>query len=154
MDADGRHIDRGFDGGAQMPLLVRDLPVEALARLRVLRYDLAVEKHEGPWPWASLLDPDLRSPDERAEVWMAAGYAVLLPLARAHLPRLVVERALPSADGAWLTLFLLDRTHDADRFAAGRLAVCRRLGGPEDADLYVAVAYHALFLDDTVLPPG
>lgn len=86
-------------------------------------------------------------------MWTAKGYAVLLPLARATLPHLVAERVIPSADGVWLTVFLLDRTYDTDRFSAGRLCVCRRLDGLEGQDLYVAVTYSAVFLDDTVLPP-
>src|SRR5260221_8934156 len=68
-----------------MPLMVRDLPAEALARLRVLRFDLSVQKHEGPWSWEPLLDPERRTPEERAEVWTEARYAALLPLARTNV---------------------------------------------------------------------
>lgn len=126
-----------------------DLGPGLLEQLRTLRYDTSIEKHEGPDTWASYLS--YPEPD-RADIWHVRGYNVLLPLPASSHDRLRLVRLTPSVDGTSLTLLLHDNTFYPDyylsEFYTGRLAVCDRLG---DSSLYVAIAYHAMFCDDTVL---
>lgn len=122
-----------------------DYPPEVLERLREMRYDRIIEKHEGPERWEVLLGA---WPDYRAEVTEIQGYQVLLPIPVEHHAHLAALRVIPSADAQSLTLILADHTFDEELLLAGRLAVCDKLPG---TDLYVAVAYHEMFLDDTVL---
>lgn len=131
-------------------MLVADLPPEARMRLRTLRYDNFIEKHEGPESWEYLLTPSPDYPDYRAEVLDIAGFPVLLPVPVDRHANLDVKRLIPSADGQYLTIILADYTYaqPGDTFEGGRLAICRKLPG---TPLYVAFAFHEMFQDETVL---
>jgi hypothetical protein len=141
---------RAGAGHAGAPIRVVDLPPEARTRMRTLRYDNFIEKHEGPESWEHLLTPAPDDPDYRAEVLDIAGYPVLLPIPMDRHANVEVMRVIPSADGHYLTIILGDYTfaEPGDIFEGGRLAICRKLSG---TPLYVAIAYHEMFQDDTVL---
>src|SRR5689334_12018133 len=116
-----------------------DLSKRTIAQIRKFKYDRIIEKHEGPWDWADVLD--LYDP----EFLDADGYAVLLPVGRKHHRSIKILRTIPSADGKTLTLFLSDSTHEAEPFFSGRLAVCEKV---KEQPFYLATVYHEWFLFD------
>src|SRR3712207_5577994 len=110
-----------------------ELSEELMARISSYRYDSIVDKHEGPWSWASMLehyDP---------EILDINGYAVLLPCSRDLHPNITILRTDLAANAQSLTVFLKDTSSVSDptseRFAAGRLVFCDRVPGSE---LYLA----------------
>ncbi|MBI5670385.1 MAG: hypothetical protein HZC41_20520 [Chloroflexi bacterium] len=117
-----------------------DLSPEVIEKIKTLRYDRILEKHEGPWKWASVLeyyDPELMLIDSRY---------VLLPLEREQHPNISVLRSIVSADGNTLTLFLKDTTYYPEyesEMDTGRLAICEKLAG---ADFYITTVYHEWFV--------
>ena len=121
------------------------LGAETVERLRALRYDAIIEKHEGPnqWRWGF---GDV--PDYQFAPIMLDEYEVLLPIPVQAHANIRLRRLIPAADGKTLTLLLEDYTFATSAFEAGRLVVCDRLPG---TTLYVAIAYHEMFFDDTVL---
>jgi hypothetical protein len=117
-----------------------DLSPAVCERLKALRYDRIIEKHEGPWSWDGVLtyeDPDFM---------LLHGYWVLLPLSRTQHPQMTVLRCIESGDGQTLTLFLKDTTCD-EGIVAGRVAVCDQFPGGK---FFVAVLYHEWFI---ISPP-
>lgn len=120
---------------------LRDLSPECTARLRKLRYDCIVEKHEGPEKWSSVLDYD------EPEFLEVDGRWVLLPIPSSHHDTLTVLRSVVGDDGNALTLFLKDTTHaqgsNAETFSAGFIAICDRL--PSEP-FFVAIVYHEWFM--------
>ncbi|MGF1515463.1 MAG: hypothetical protein ACFB5Z_17425 [Elainellaceae cyanobacterium] len=74
---------------------------------------------------------------------MVEGRAVLLPVERSHHENVTVLRAIWSADGQSLTLFLKDTTYGNEWYDSGFLAVCDKLVGEE---FYVATLYHEWFI--------
>jgi hypothetical protein len=122
---------------------ISEVSPETLVRLRKWRWDRIIEKHEGPESW----DAEFRYSDP--EFMMVGGRPVLLPVESERHPNITVLRAIPSADGRTLTLFLRDRTYVTDpeheMFYAGFLAVCEQFPGEE---FYVATVYHEWFIID------
>ena len=118
-----------------------DLTPSTLARLRSMRWDRIIEKHEGPYDWSSLLEY------ERPEFMRIDGRDVLLPVDRQHHANITILRCIPSADGQSLTLFLKDVTlvpdSKGEQFLAGFVAVCDRFPGE---DFFVAILYHEWFI--------
>ena len=114
-----------------------DLPPELRARLEHVRYDRIIEKHEGPEQWSGVLryaEPEFLEVD---------GKPVLLPIDAEHHPNLTILRAIPSADGRVLTIFLRDTTYGQEWYDSGFMAVCEDLFG---AGFYVATVYHEWFV--------
>mgnify|MGYP001025339540 CR=1 FL=1 len=109
---------------------------EHIALLSGYRLDRIVEKHEGPWSWASMCGMEM------ASFLVVEGFQVLLPLERKHLPNITVTRCVVSADEQVLTLFLQDTTYDTGLFA-GYMAVCERVPGQ---GWYVAIVYHECWI--------
>ena len=101
------------------------------------RLDRIVEKHEGPWSWASMCRMEM------ASFLVVEGFQVLLPLERKHLPNISITRSVVSADGQIITLFLQDTTYDTG-ILAGYMAVCERVPGQR---WYVAIVYHECWID-------
>ncbi|MEO0520973.1 MAG: hypothetical protein AAF171_27185 [Cyanobacteria bacterium P01_A01_bin.116] len=113
------------------------LSEQTLNKIKSLRWDRIIEKHEGPETWAARFkwgDP---------EFLMVEGRAVLLPVERSHHQNITVLRAIWSADGQSLTLFLKDTTYSDEWYDSGFLAVCDKLTGEA---FYVATAYHEWFI--------
>jgi hypothetical protein len=113
-----------------------DLSPAVRERLKAMRYDRIIEKHEGPWSWDGVLkyeDPDFL---------LLHDHWVLLPVSRAQHPQITLLRCIESADGQTLTLFLKDTTYDQG-VVAGRVAVCDKF---PDAEFFVAVLYHEWFI--------
>ena len=116
-----------------------DLSPETLAKIKAVRWDRIIEKHEGPESWESVLrydDPEFLEIEGR---W------VLLPVDRHQHPNITILRTIWSADDRSLTLFLQDTTYDNDPFFAGYLAVCDRL---EEKSFFLAILYHEWFVID------
>ena len=120
-----------------------DLAEETINKIKSVRWDRIIEKHEGPESWESVLrysEPELIEIDGR---W------VLLPVDRSHHENLTILRSIWSADGLSVTLFLKDVTYDDDPFFSGFMAVGDRLEGEE---LWLTILYHEWFVIDPV--PG
>jgi hypothetical protein len=118
-----------------------DLSPQALEKIRRLRYDWLVSKHEGPFDWAS----ELESADP--EFLQINGHDVLLPVEKSRHPNITVLRCITGDGGRSLTLFLKDTTYVQDPrhevWDAGFLAVCDRVEGET---FFVAVVYHEWFI--------
>jgi hypothetical protein len=98
-----------------------DLSPEVLEKVKSVRWDRIIEKHEGPEDWEALLryyEPEFLEIEGR---W------VLLPVDRSHHPSITILRTIWSADGNSLTVFLKDTTYDDDSFFSSFMAVCDRL---------------------------
>lgn len=140
-------------------MLIADLSPKTIARIRKLRYDRIVEKHEGPEQWDTefkYLDPgyiaDLkqRYPEydpeaERPEFLNVDGHWVLLPIGNAHHSNLSILHYFLSAEGHKLVLYLKDTTYDDSIWGAGFVAICD-LWLPEE--FYLASFYHEWFIID------
>ena len=115
-----------------------DLSAESLAKVKTVRFDQIVEKHEGPERWKSYL----RSYD--LDFIEVEGQPVLLPVDRKQHSNIIIRRAIFSADGQTLTLFLTDTTYFSgdELIFAGYLAVCDKLPGEE---FFLAIVYHEWF---------
>ena len=116
-----------------------DLSPATLNKIKALRWDRIIEKHEGPDHWNSTIqyhEPDFFDVEGR---W------VLLPIAAEHHPTVTILRTIWGDDGNSLTLFLKDTTYEDHPFFSGYLAVADRLPGE---DFYVAIAYHEWFIVD------
>jgi len=66
---------------------------EHIALLSGYRLDRIVEKHEGPWSWASMCGMGM------ASFLVVEGFQVLLPLEREHLANITVTRCATSLGG-------------------------------------------------------
>jgi len=114
-----------------------DLDANTLEAIKAVRWDRIIEKHEGPYTWASTLewhDP---------EFMMIEGRAVLLPVEQSRHGNITILRTIWSQDGNSLTLFLKDTTYGDDWFMSGYMAVCDRMA---DHDFYLAILYHEWFI--------
>jgi len=159
-----------------------DLSPARLDWLKDCLYDSLIEKHEGPWDWGGyLLDREDREDHEdhenhenhedhenhenhedHAEFLVLDGHEVLLPVPADHNPYISVLHGAVSADGQFVTLWLKDMylsslypeydyTEKDAWFWAGHLAVCQRA---PDADWYVAVFYHEMYLQSSDSSPA
>ncbi len=119
---------------------VADLSNETLAKIKTVRWDRIIEKHEGPETWESEFT---YSEVEFIEI---EGRWVLLPVEESRHPNITILRTIWSADGNSLTLFLKDTTFDDHWSASGYVTVCDRLKGEE---FFLAVLYHEWFIIET-----
>jgi hypothetical protein len=114
-----------------------DLTPEALDKIKAVRWDRIIEKHEGPEDWSSVLEysePDFMMIDERP---------VLLPVEQSQHSNITILRTIWSNDHSSLTLFLKDTTYDDNWYTSGYLAVCDKVLGE---DFYLAIVYHEWFI--------
>jgi len=116
---------------------VAELSNETLAKIKRVRWDRIIEKHEGPETWES--EFRYREP-EFIEI---EGRWVLLPVEASRHQNITILRTIWSADGNSLTLFLKDTTFDDDMFVSGYMAVCDR---PKGEEFFLAVLYHEWFI--------
>jgi len=116
---------------------VADLSNETLAKIKTVRWDRIIEKHEGPETWES----EFRYGEP--EFIEIEGRWVLLPVDASSHQNITILRAIWSADGNSLTLFLKDTTFDDDMFVSGYMAVCDR---PKGEQFFLAVLYHEWFI--------
>ncbi|MFM7447637.1 MAG: hypothetical protein ACKO24_03435 [Leptolyngbyaceae cyanobacterium] len=114
-----------------------DLSPETLEKIKTIRWDRIIEKHEGPEDWESVFQYS------EPEFMIIDGHPVLLPIERSHHSNITILRTLWSADGQSLTLFLKDTTYDDDPFMSGYLAVCDKVTGEA---FFLAVVYHEWFI--------
>ena len=123
-----------------------DLTRETRKKIRGMRYDRIVEKHEGPEDWADQFK--YGSP----ELLQINGYDVLLPVAKKQHRNITILRCIVGDGAESLTIFLKDTTFIDDPscefFQAGFAAVCDKLSGEE---LYVAILYHEWFIVDNTI---
>jgi len=116
---------------------ISDLSTETLEKIKLVRWDRIIEKHEGPEDWESVLEY------EEPEFIQIEGCAVLLPVDKSHHPNIRVIRSIWSADNNSVTLFLSDTTYEDDPFFSGFMAVCDRL---KDEEFFLAILYHEWFI--------
>lgn len=114
-----------------------DLSTKTLDKIKSVRWDRIIEKHEGPENWESVLryyEPEFIEIEGR---W------VLLPVESSQHSNITILRTIWSADGNSLTLFLKDTTYDDDSFFSGFMAVCDKV---KDEDFFLATLYHEWFI--------
>ncbi len=114
-----------------------DLSTETLEKIKLVRWDRIIEKHEGPEDWESVLRYD------QPEFLEIEGCPILLPVDISHHPNITILRCIWSADRNSVTLFLSDTTYDDDPFFSGFLAVCDRL---KNEEFFLAILYHEWFV--------
>lgn len=121
---------------------IADLSPEIIERIKQIRYDQFLEKHEGPWDWASEFEYG------EPEFMQFASFDVLLPLEKKQFLNITLLRLIVSSDTKTLTIFLKDTTYYSDSdedhlFNTGRIAICEKMNGTE---FYVATLFHACFI--------
>ena len=125
-----------------------------ISKIKTVRWDRIIEKHEGPEDWDSVLrysSPEFMDIDAR---W------VLLPVESSSHANITILRTLWSADGNSVTIFLKDTTYDDDPIFSGFLAVCALAKARSlrdrlvEEDFYLAVVYHEWFVIDNPLTAG
>ncbi|MEH1922769.1 hypothetical protein [Nostoc sp.] len=102
-----------------------DLSAESLEKIKAVRWDRIIEKHEGPEDWESVLRY------EQLEFLSVQGCPILLPVDKSHHPNITIIRCIWSMDNNSVTVFLSDTTYEDDPFFSGFMAVCDRLKGEE-----------------------
>ncbi len=112
-----------------------------LAKIKQIRWDRIIEKHEGPENWESVLRY------YEADFMEINGKWVLLPIEAKNHSNLTILRTIWSNDGNSVTLFLKDTTYDDDLFFSGYLAICDKL---KDEDFYLAIVYHEWFIIEPI----
>ncbi len=115
------------------------LPETTLSKIKTVRWDRIIEKHEGPEDWASVFRYS------EPEFMQIEGRWVLLPVDSSSHDKITVLRTIWSEDSNSVTLFIKDTTYDDDPFFSGFLAVCDRL---VEEDFYVSIVYHEWFIID------
>ncbi|OUL29141.1 hypothetical protein BV372_23815 [Nostoc sp. T09] len=114
-----------------------ELSQGTLEKIKSVRWDRTIEKHEGPEDWAMVLRCS------EPEFIMVEGKPVLLPVEKSHHANITILRAIFSIDGKSLTLFLKDTTFDDDPFFSGFIAVCDRV---VEENFFLAILYHEWFV--------
>jgi hypothetical protein len=114
-----------------------ELSPETLEKIKSVRWDRIIEKHEGPEDWDSVLEY------YEPEFMTIEGRSVLLPVESSRHANITILRTIWSRDGKALTLFLRDTTYDDHWSTSGFMAVCEKLGGE---DFFLATLYHEWFI--------
>ncbi|WGV28163.1 hypothetical protein [Halotia branconii] len=114
-----------------------DLSTETLEKIKLVRWDRIIEKHEGPESWESVLRY------EQPEFLEVGGYAILLPVDKSHHSNINILRYIWSTDNNSVTIFLSDTTYEDDPFFSGFMAVCDRL---KNEEFFLAILYHEWFI--------
>ncbi|MDZ8188440.1 MAG: hypothetical protein RMX96_26735 [Nostoc sp. ChiSLP02] len=116
---------------------IADLSARTREKIKSVRWDRIIEKHEGPEDWESVLKC------EEPEFIEIEGCSVLLPVDKSHHLNISIIRSIWSRDNNSVTLFLSDSTYENDPFFSGFMAVCDRLKGKE---FFLAIVYHEWFI--------
>ena len=116
---------------------IADLSPETIEKIKNVRWDRIIEKHEGPENWDSVLSY------YEPEFMIIEGQSVLLPVNSSQHPNITILRTIWSNDGNSLTLFLKDTTYYDDMFMSGYMAVCDKM---IDENFYLAILYHEWFV--------
>lgn len=142
-----------------------DLSPEIKVRIKKIRYDQIVEKHEGPWSYetefehewkkdykfadeASRLAFEQREAEYRekykdAEFLDVEGRWVLLPLGAEHYPNITFLRVHSNPDDTVLTMFFTDATFkDYWGENAGFIAIAEKF---PNQNFFVTTVYHEWF---------
>ena len=116
-----------------------DLSLDIRQQITKRRFDLFVDKHEGPWSWEWWLEND------EIEFFRVDSFDVLFPVEKRSHQNLTILRCIVGDNGQVLTIFLKDTTYESGVFA-GRVAVCERVA---DEQWYLTTLYHEwLIIDD------
>ena len=118
---------------------IAQLSEETLAKIKTVRWDRIIEKHEGPDSWDSIFSYC------QPEFMEIEGRWILLPVEASHHQNMTVLRTIWSVDGNSLTLFLKDTTFYDEWYMCGYMAVCDRFKGE---DFFLAILYHEWFIID------
>ena len=65
-----------------------DISLETLEKIKLVRWDRIIEKHEGPENWSSVLQY------EEPEFMEIDGYSVLLPVDKSHHSNISIIRSI------------------------------------------------------------
>jgi hypothetical protein len=118
-----------------------DLSAATRQKIGKVEYDRILEKHEGPYDWNWVFRTAERADD--LEFFTIDNRPVLLPIDPEHYANVEILRAIWSADGNSVTIFLTDTTYYSISDRIGYLAVCEKVVGEE---FWLAIIYHERFV--------
>jgi hypothetical protein len=122
-------------------LKVADLTPEQIEKIKQVRYDYFLEKHEGPFRYTEVFEWDYHY----QEFMELGGYTVLLPIQKEQPPNITVQRVVPSADGRVLVIYYADTTW----YHSDMVAICEQMPGEP---YYIATFLHVRYpFDNPVL---
>ncbi len=129
---------------------VKDLSPQLFTRIKKMRYDNFIEKHEGPetWKWQILNSESKEETEEGyldAEFMKIENYNVLLPIGAEHHPNIKILHHFLSKDETKMVIYLKDTTYRDDDIWAGFVAIFDRF--PNES-FYIATFYHEWFITD------
>lgn len=134
---------------------IADIPSELLDKIKKLRIDHFIEKHEGPWEWESFLKYDDACLVHLKEGYRDYQYTVLMPFAERH--KATFEEVLCAESSDMLTLFFvcpslagMEGEKDNRRWSSF-CAICREVPAYEvfeDTRLYVTILLHEVRLSE------
>jgi hypothetical protein len=136
---------------------IDELSEETLNKMKPMRYDRIVEKHEGPFTWKYLLkesepddffpetDPPLEPNFYKPEFVEIHQKWVLLPVGRGHHKNITFLHYFFSKDDKKLVVYLKDTTYDDDTFSSGFIAICDWV---EPEKFFFTTLYHEWFIID------
>ncbi len=81
-----------------------------ISKIKTVRWDLIIEKHEGPEDWESVFR------NSSPEVMEDEGRWVLIPVESSSHANITILRTIWSTDGNSVTIFLKDTTYEDDPF--------------------------------------
>lgn len=118
-----------------------DLSVATRQKIGKLESDRILEKHEGPYNWNWSFRTAERAAD--IEFFTIDRRPVLLPIDPEHYANVEISKAIWSADGNSVTIFLTDTTYYQVSDRIDYLAVCEKVIGEE---FLLAIIYHERFV--------
>lgn len=80
---------------------IADLSAETIEKIKLVRWDRIIEKHEGPEDWESVFRY------EQLEFLEVEGYPILLPVNKSHHSHISILRCIWSAEKNSVTLSCL-----------------------------------------------
>ena len=115
---------------------IGEISEDTLNKIKPMRFDLFIEKHEGPFEWSSFLkyyDIDFFDIND---------FNVLLPLDKSRHANIKIRRCIVSEDQQTLTVFLTDSTFESNPYD-GYVAICDKVIGEV---FYLTVFYHEWYV--------
>jgi hypothetical protein len=118
-----------------------DLSEATRQKIEKVKWDGIFEKHEGPYDWSWVFSTTDRKDD--LEFFTIDNRPVLLPIDSEHYANIKISRAIWSADGNSVTIFLTDTTYYQVSDRIGYLAVGEKVVGEE---FWLAIIYYERFV--------
>lgn len=136
---------------------IKDLSAASIERIKKMRYDNFVNKHEGPETWAWKFKnyapddmifrtyPDFDPEKARPEFLEIGEHWALLPISKEHHTQLTVLHHFISEEHRKLVAYLKDTTYGEGIFDSGFVAICDWF---EPEGFFLATFYHEWYIVD------